>query len=133
MSGLGPIMKVKRDAFMQDLYLELSSEQILDHANAGNSSWCLKEKQKKSRVFVKCLTPQVKSLLETIFYTGTASPRNKLLATEMQQELLNHSQKDEINKVNMPKVSTISNWISSFSKAWKQAMAGNSLEENNPN
>ncbi|CAG8828045.1 26704_t:CDS:1, partial [Dentiscutata erythropus] len=41
------------------------------------AGWCLKEKQKKRKTSVKRLMPQVKGLLETMFHTGTASPRNK--------------------------------------------------------
>ncbi|CAG8790118.1 21468_t:CDS:2, partial [Racocetra persica] len=73
------------------------------------AGWCLKKKQKKR--LVKRLTPQVRSLLETIFYTGTASPRNKITATEMQQELLKCSQKGEISGADIPELTTISNWI----------------------
>ena len=73
--------------------------------------------------------PQVKSLLETMFHTGTASSRNKMSATEMQQELLRHSQEGEINEVDILEVSTISNQIRGFSRAQKKAMAERSLEE----
>ncbi|RIB23577.1 hypothetical protein C2G38_2170852 [Gigaspora rosea] len=94
------------------------------------AGWCLKKKQKRSRASVKRLTPQVKGLLETIFHTGTASPRNKMSVIEMQQELLSQSQEGEINETDIPEVSTISNWIGGFARAWKRAMAERSLEEN---
>ncbi|CAG8698760.1 9736_t:CDS:1, partial [Cetraspora pellucida] len=93
------------------------------------ASWCLKEKQKKSRTSVKRLTPEIKNLLETMFHTGTASPRNKMSASVMQQELLRRSRKGEINEADIPEVTTISNWISGFSRAWKREMAERSLKE----
>ncbi|RIB03684.1 hypothetical protein C2G38_2224350 [Gigaspora rosea] len=91
------------------------------------AGWCRKEKHKRKSI--KRLPPQVKSLLETMFHTGTATPRNKMLATEMQQELLISSQEGEIGEADVPKVSTISNWISGFSRTWKRAMAECSLDE----
>ncbi|RIB01496.1 hypothetical protein C2G38_2230640 [Gigaspora rosea] len=58
-----------------------------------------------------------------MFHTGTATPQNKMAATEMQQELLIRSHEGEIEEADVPEVSTISNWISSFSRTWKRAMA----------
>ncbi|CAG8809870.1 8912_t:CDS:2 [Cetraspora pellucida] len=125
------ILSVSSNDSLEDKNDDLEMVDLINAAKIeAYTDWCLKEKQKKSRELVKWLMPQVKSLLKTMFHTGTASLRNKMLATEMQQELLNRSREGEINEADMPKVSTISNWISGFSRTWKRAMAERSLEEN---
>jgi len=50
-----------------------------------------------------------------MFHIGTANPRNKLTAAEMRSELLQRVQEGEIEE-EVPKESTISNWITSFSR-----------------
>ncbi|CAG8669422.1 10224_t:CDS:2, partial [Funneliformis caledonium] len=53
----------------------------------------------------------IKQLLETMFHAGTANLRNKMTAEE-----------------DIPKESTIANWITSFSRGWKHAMALQAIE-----
>jgi hypothetical protein len=47
----------------------------------------------------------------------------------MYEELLKRVHCGEITEEELPKVTTISNWISGFSRKWKTAMAVRSLEE----
>ncbi|PKK55232.1 hypothetical protein RhiirC2_803005, partial [Rhizophagus irregularis] len=95
------------------------------------SGWALKEKEKtRQRDPIKRMSPQVKHFLESMFHTGTANPRQKLTAQQMQEELLRRAELGEIEENDVPKVSTITNWISTFSRKWKEAMALRSLEEN---
>ncbi|CAB4375625.1 unnamed protein product [Rhizophagus irregularis] len=95
------------------------------------SGWTLKEKEKtRQRDPIKRMSPQVKHFLESMFHTGTANPRQKLTAQQMQEELLRRAELGEIEENDVPKVSTITNWISTFSRKWKEAMALRSLEEN---
>jgi hypothetical protein len=70
----------------------------------------------------------VKHLLEVMFHTGTANPRQKMTAQQMQANLLERVENGEIEAEEVPKVSTIANWISGFSRQWKTAMAERSLE-----
>ncbi|GES84195.1 hypothetical protein GLOIN_2v1790442 [Rhizophagus clarus] len=49
---------------------------------------------------------------------------------QMHKELLRCAELGEIKENDIPKVSTITNWISTFSCKWKEAMALRSLEEN---
>ena len=60
-----------------------------------------------------------------MFHVGTANPRKKITAAEMQSELM---QEKEIKKEDIPKESTITNWITSFSRSWKHAMALQAIE-----
>jgi hypothetical protein len=48
----------------------------------------------------------------------------------MYEELLKRAELGEIEKNDIPKVSTITNWISTFSRKWKETMALHSLKEN---
>ena len=97
---------------------------------AFTSGWALKEKEKaRQRDPVKRMSPQVKHLLESMFHTGTANPRQKLTPQQMQEELLRRVELGEIEENDVPKVNTITNWISTFLRKWKEAMALRSLEE----
>ncbi|CAG8530244.1 10052_t:CDS:2, partial [Dentiscutata heterogama] len=70
--------------------------------------WALKENQKLTQHEpTKKITEEIKSLLEIMFHTA-------------------HS---EIEADNIPKITTIANWISEFFKKWKAAMAMRSIEE----
>ncbi|CAG8662514.1 11369_t:CDS:2 [Dentiscutata erythropus] len=69
------------------------------------------------------------SLLKTMFHTGTANPQQKMSAQQMHKELILRAAHGEIETDNIPKITTIANWISGFYKKWKAAMAMRSIEE----
>ncbi|RHZ83505.1 hypothetical protein Glove_91g130 [Diversispora epigaea] len=95
------------------------------------SGWVLKENEKnKIHEPVKRMTTEIKRLLEIMFHSGTANPRQKLNAQQMYEELLRHAEIGKIEENKIPKVTTISNWITVFSHKWKEAMALRTLEEN---
>jgi len=75
------------------------------------------------------MIPEVKALLECMFHTGTANPRQKMSAQEMRDELLRRECEGEINLDDIPKESTINNWITTFSRKWKQSIALKIIEE----
>jgi hypothetical protein len=58
-----------------------------------------------------------------MFHVGTANLGKKMTAAEMRSELLQRAQEGEIEEVDIPKESTITNWITCFSRGWKHAMA----------
>ncbi|CAG8675828.1 12736_t:CDS:1, partial [Cetraspora pellucida] len=92
--------------------------------------WALKDNEKiHERDPVKRMTEQVKQLLETMFHTGTANPCQKMTAQQMHEELMIRVRNSELEQVDMPKITSIQNWISGFSRRWKEAMALRSLEE----
>jgi hypothetical protein len=94
------------------------------------SGWALKENEIRTREPVKRMTVEIKRLLEIMFHTGTANPRQKMNAQQMHEELLQRVQQGELCEEDIPKVSTIQNWISGFSRRWKEAMALRSMDEN---
>ena len=67
-----------------------------------------------------------------MFHTGTANPRLKMNANEMHEELLKRAAEGEISKDDVPKVSTISNWITNTSRSFKKTMALRLLDETEP-
>lgn len=71
----------------------------------------------------------IKLLLETMFHTGTANPNQKFTAQQMHDELMRRAQLEEFEESEIPKISTIQNWIAGFSRKWKAAMAVYSLEK----
>ncbi|RHZ65460.1 hypothetical protein Glove_315g44 [Diversispora epigaea] len=97
--------------------------------------WALKENQKNKREPIilaqpiKRINEQVKNFLEIMFHIGTANPRQKLSVKQIYEELLERVNNGEITEEELPKVTTISNWISGFSRKWKTAMTVRSLEE----
>jgi hypothetical protein len=77
----------------------------------------------------KRITEHVKELLTVMFHSGTANPRMKINANEMHEELLKRATDNEISNDDVPKVSTIANWITSTSRSFKKTMALRLLEE----
>ena len=77
---------------------------------------------------MKRIPIHIKQLLETMFHVGTANPRKKMTAAEMRSELMQRVQEGEIEEEDVPKESTITNWINSFSRGWKYAMALQAIE-----
>jgi len=63
-----------------------------------------------------------------MFHAGTVDNKNKISGEEMYDELLKRAQRGEFDQNDIPKVSTINNWIATFSRKWKQNMARLSLE-----
>lgn len=92
--------------------------------------WALSENLKvNQKVPTKRITEHVKGLLTIMFHFGTANPRLKMNANEMHEELLKRVTDNEISKDDVPKVSTIANWITSTSRSFKKTMALRLLEE----
>jgi hypothetical protein len=110
---------------------EFRSKLILYSHKIFFSGWALKENEKtRTREPVKRMTAEVKQLLKTMSHMGTANSRQKMNPQQMHEELLQQVQKGELCEEDVPKISTIQNWISSFSRRWKEAMALRSMDEN---
>ena len=55
-----------------------------------------------------------------MFHTGTINPNLKMSAEDMYKELLEHIQEGELEEEELPKISTIANWITRTFAAWKK-------------
>lgn len=58
----------------------------------------------------------------------TVNSNQKLSAQQICEELLRHVQNGELEESDVPKGTTIQNWITGFSHKWKGAMVMHSLE-----
>jgi uncharacterized protein YcnI len=92
------------------------------------SGWALKSNKNHKREPWKRIPKNVKHLLENMFHTGTANPNNKFSAQQMHEELIQRAQVGELDENDIPKTSTIQNWITGFSRKWKEVMAMRELE-----
>ncbi|CAB4410646.1 unnamed protein product [Rhizophagus irregularis] len=138
-----PIVVSKDDSVTNDELLELdllnSSLNSMDITNVIGSSkkqihdvfvsgWALKSNKNYKRKSWKRISKSAKHLLENMFHTGTANPNNKFSAQQMYEELVRRVQLGELDENDVPKISTIQNWITGFSRKWKEIMAIRELE-----
>ncbi|CAG8701405.1 2411_t:CDS:2, partial [Cetraspora pellucida] len=95
-------------------------------------SWVLQENLKvNQKESVKRLTEQVKKLLGVMFHSGVMNSKLKINAAEMHAELLQHAHQRKIQQHDIPKISTIANWITKTSQTVKHNIALEFLEKNN--
>jgi len=94
------------------------------------AGFALKEYQKNSQKWdIKPITEQIKALLMTMFLNGNVDKRKKMKAQEMHNELVNWANQGDFNKEDIPKVSTIHNWIAKTAASFKIQMSECALEE----
>ena len=94
------------------------------------AGWALKEHQKNSqKQDIKPITEQIKALLTTMFLNGNVDKRKKMNAKEMYNELVNRANQGDLDKEDIPKVSTICNWIAKTAASFKIQMSECILEE----
>ncbi|GBC00587.1 hypothetical protein RclHR1_03900004 [Rhizophagus clarus] len=95
------------------------------------SGWALKENQKFGKKGAgKRMTSQVRALLEGYFMAGNADKSNRYTAQDMKNELDKCAQEGEIDKDNVPKVTTIQNWISKTTREHREEAANRVLNNN---
>jgi hypothetical protein len=92
------------------------------------SGWALKSNKNYKQEPWKRISKSAKHLLENMFHAGTANPNNKFSAQQMHEELVRRVQLGELDENDVPKISTIQNWITGFSRKWKESMAIRELE-----
>ncbi|CAG8653922.1 1336_t:CDS:2 [Racocetra fulgida] len=77
--------------------------------------WALAENEKNNqREPWKRITEQIRNLLENMFHMGIADSKNKFTGQEIHDELLKWAQCGEFDQSDIPKVTTINNWIATF-------------------
>ena len=96
--------------------------------NVFVSGWALKSNKNYKQEPWKRISKSAKHLLENMFHAGTANPNNKFSAQQMHEELVRHVQLRELDEDDIPKISTIQNWITGFSRKWKESVAICELE-----
>jgi hypothetical protein len=92
--------------------------------------WALKEKQTvNQRGVVKRIKPEIKALMETMFLNGNIDKRKKMSAQDMHNNLMERALHEEIEEEEVPKVSTIQNWIANYTRTFKASASLRALEE----
>ncbi|GBB98040.1 hypothetical protein RclHR1_03120025 [Rhizophagus clarus] len=92
--------------------------------------WVLKEKQTiNQRGTVKRIKPKIKALIKTIFLNGNIDKRKKMTAQEMYDNLTERASQGEIKESDIPKVVTIQNWITNYTRTFKASASLRALEE----
>jgi len=84
------------------------------------SGWALKEFQKNQKQPIKRISPKVRSLLEIMFHTGTVNPNQKMTAENMHEELSERVEYGALEEEEIPKISSIANWITRTYAGWKK-------------
>ncbi|CAG8678450.1 15746_t:CDS:2, partial [Cetraspora pellucida] len=104
---------VEAEMNLELVFLEYSTILINDNIQR----WALKKNQKLTqREPTKKMTEEIKSLLEIMLHTGTANLQQKMSAQQMHEDFILYAAHGEIEADNIPKIITIANWISGFSK-----------------
>ncbi len=66
-----------------------------------------------------------------MFHTGTINPNQKMTAENMHEELLERVGYGELEEGEIPKISTIANWITRTYVGWKKKMVEETLDTSN--
>jgi hypothetical protein len=69
------------------------------------------------------MSDKVVELLKTFFHTGDACKSERYTPKEMLEELKKNVEIGELEVIDIPKLSTIENWISRYSRQHKVAIA----------
>jgi hypothetical protein len=67
-------------------------------------------------------------MLERFFLLGNQRRQDRMNAQAMYEELLKYVEIGELEEEDIPKVHTIQNWISSYTRAFKQKATEHELE-----
>ncbi|CAB5207494.1 unnamed protein product [Rhizophagus irregularis] len=88
--------------------------------------WVLKSNQKVGgKGKGKRMTKQVKELLKSFFLNGNLNQKDKMSAKDMYNELLTFVESGELKAEDVPKITTIQNWISAYARTFKEQATEN--------
>ena len=91
--------------------------------------WALKDKQTLGiRGSGTRIKKNVKAMLERFFLLGYQRRQDRMNVQAMHNELLKYVEIGELEEEDIPKVNTIQNWISSYTRAFKQKATEHELE-----
>jgi hypothetical protein len=92
--------------------------------------WALRENQKfGKRGGGKHIPEQVKQLLRTYFLSGNVDKTNRFTAETMLADLKQRVETSELDVSDLPKITTIENWIKRFSREHKKETAEKALND----
>ncbi len=92
--------------------------------------WALKSNQKLGgKGKGKRMKKQVKELLKSFFLNGNLNQKDKMLAKDMYNELLKFVESGELEAEDIPKITTIQNWISTYARTFKEQATENMVKD----
>jgi len=92
--------------------------------------WALKSNQKLGgKGKRKRMKKQVKELLKSFFLNGNLNQKDKMLAKDMYNELLKFVESGELEAEDIPKITTIQNWISTYARTFKEQATENMVKD----
>jgi hypothetical protein len=102
---------------------------VIDTTFPLPKKWALKDNQKLgvrgSGIRIK---KNVKAMLERFFLLGNQRHQDRMNAQAMHDELLKYVEAGELKETDIPKVNTIQNWISLYTRTFKQNATEKELE-----
>ena len=99
---------------------------------ALSSGWALKERQRFGKKGGgKRISKHVITYLEAYFLAGDINKSEKYTAQEMYNELKELAEEGILEEEEIPKVSTISNWITRYAQAHRKEKAKQALAQVN--
>jgi len=88
--------------------------------------WALKSNQKLGgKGKGKRMKKKVKELLKSFFLNGNLNQKDKMSAKDMYNELLMFVDSGELEAEDVPKITTIQNWISAYARTFKEQATEN--------
>ncbi|CAG8757725.1 1635_t:CDS:2 [Gigaspora margarita] len=108
-----------------------TQQQDIDNIFPLRSGWALKESQKFGKKGAgKRMSKKVRALLEGFFMAGNANKSDRYNAQDMHKELLKCVEEGEISNEEVPKSTTIQNWITKTTAEHRERAALKVLNEN---
>ncbi len=93
---------------------------MIDQIFPLKKGWALKGNQKLGGRGGKRMKKEVKALLELFFLNGNRRQKDRMNAQEMHDELLKYIETSEFEEEDISKVSTIQNWINTYTRIFKE-------------
>ncbi|CAG8530440.1 23701_t:CDS:2 [Gigaspora rosea] len=113
MAGISPCPVLKSSESNELMNID----QIYDF----EKGWALKGNQKYGKKGGgKRIKKNVKQLLISMFLNGNINPHDKLTAQEMYDSFQEFVASGEVEKEDVPSISTIKNWINTYSAEFKE-------------
>ncbi|GBC15681.2 hypothetical protein GLOIN_2v1767205 [Rhizophagus irregularis DAOM 181602=DAOM 197198] len=105
---------------------ELEDVSSVDANFQFSMGWALKSNQKLGgKGKGKRMKKKVKELLKSFFLNGNLNQKDKMSAKEMYNELLIFVESGELEADDIPKIATIQNWISTYTRTFKEQATEN--------
>ncbi|CAB4387574.1 unnamed protein product [Rhizophagus irregularis] len=109
---------------------ELEDASSIDVKFQFPMGWALKSNQKfGGKGKGKRMKKKVKELLKSFFLNGNLNQKDKMLAKDMYNELMKFVESGELEAEDVPKITTIQNWISTYARTFKEQATENMVKD----